>query len=233
MRAAEIDCSADSASKTLARRFQSRKFGALVALTIPGRGASQTPTMRSGSANGRGLSRTASTTLNMATLAPIPRASTPTTTALKPGERRTEASPCRKSLSSVSIHRKLRSSRCSSFTCSIPPKLRRAVRRASSGDMPRATASLSANSRWARISSSNSQSRRRLRVNATRRPTPRLRVMTTPPESEPPGPWPSPSSPPRREAVSARPRLTNRTSPSGWSPKCPNSCEPSLPAECG
>ena len=70
----------------------------MVALTIPGRGASQTPAMRSGSAKGSGFSSTASTTLNMATLAPMPSASTPTTTAAKPGARRTEASPYAKSL---------------------------------------------------------------------------------------------------------------------------------------
>ena len=42
--------SADNASKTGAEeRFQSRKSSVLVALEMPGRGASQTPTMRSGS----------------------------------------------------------------------------------------------------------------------------------------------------------------------------------------
>jgi hypothetical protein len=39
VRAAEIDCSADNASKTVARRFQLRKSGGVVALTTQGAGA--------------------------------------------------------------------------------------------------------------------------------------------------------------------------------------------------
>ena len=204
-----------------------------MALTTPGCGASQTRTIRSGWGNGRGLRSTASSTLNMATLAPIPSASTLTTTAVKPGARRSDASPYRRSLSEVSIHRKLRSSRCSSFIRSIPPKRRRTARRASSGDRPRAMASLSANSRWARISFSSSRSRRCRRTRASRRSNARRTDIITAPESEPPGRSPSPSSPPQRGLVSFRPGSVSRISLFDWSPKCPSPCGSSLPVPGG
>jgi hypothetical protein len=47
----------------------------------------QTPTSRSGSANGSGFSRTPRTTLKIAVLAPIPSASVSTATAVKSGAR--------------------------------------------------------------------------------------------------------------------------------------------------
>ena len=52
--------------------------------------------MRSGSGNGSGFNRTASTILNIAELAPMPRASNPMVTAANPGSRASEAHPVAK-----------------------------------------------------------------------------------------------------------------------------------------
>ena len=80
--------------KTWLRCFQSKKLagagvlrGKLAALL-----SSQTMTTRSGSANGSGRSSTASTVEKIAVLAPIPRASAPTATAVNPGEWRSSRS---------------------------------------------------------------------------------------------------------------------------------------------
>ena len=54
---------------------------------------SQMRTIRSGSGKGIGLNSTPSTRLNIAVLAPMPSASTPTATAVKPGMRSRAASP--------------------------------------------------------------------------------------------------------------------------------------------
>src|SRR5205814_8072198 len=100
--------STDNASKVVLCRFQSRKVNVVVPLRVAGVGASHTLTMRSGSGNGSGFNRTASTILNIAVLAPIPRASNPMVTAANAGSRASEAIPYRTSLNRFSTHRTLR-----------------------------------------------------------------------------------------------------------------------------
>src|SRR5579885_3223876 len=58
---------------------------------------------RSGEGRGKGLSRRPSTTLKIAALAPIPRASERMAAAAKPGERRNERRPKRRSRTRVDI----------------------------------------------------------------------------------------------------------------------------------
>src|SRR6185436_12524460 len=72
-------------SKAVVCRAQSRKTPTETELPWPGLEVSQTWTTCPGSSNGSGRSSTASTTLNIAVFAPIPRASVSTAAAVNPG----------------------------------------------------------------------------------------------------------------------------------------------------
>jgi hypothetical protein len=85
--------------KTVYWRRQSRNLAEETMLVVPSREAfcSHTITRRSGSSHGNGRSRTAWAALKIAVLAPMPRASVATATAVKPGARRSCRRPYRTS----------------------------------------------------------------------------------------------------------------------------------------
>jgi hypothetical protein len=75
----------------------------------------QSPTSRSGSANGSGLSRTVLTTVKIAVLAPIPRASVINVANVNTGVRTRRRTACRRSRIESVIE-------ISSVTCSLRPR---------------------------------------------------------------------------------------------------------------
>ena len=81
--------------KTWLRFFQSTKFPGAGVLRgkLAAEFSSQTITTRSGSAKGSGRRSTASTVEKIAVLAPMPRASAPTATAVNPGAWRSSLRP--------------------------------------------------------------------------------------------------------------------------------------------
>ena len=101
----------------------------------------------SGCGKGSGLSRTRSTMVNITVVTPIPRASVNTAMAAKAGFCRNVRRAYRASRTMSSSQRVPRASRQVSFTCSGPPRARRARRRASPGGSPRAISSFSC---WSR-----------------------------------------------------------------------------------
>src|SRR5687768_13356861 len=120
-------------------------------------------------------------TVMSAVFAPIPRAKTPTMIAtvslFRPKYRNAKCRSPRRS----SIHRMPRASRASSWSAATFPNSRRAARRASSRDMPRAVSRSMARSRCSRISACMSLSRARRPNTARRRSSARRkRIMGSP-----------------------------------------------------
>src|SRR5689334_1805279 len=91
-------------SKTVLSRCQSRKFNVEMPLRSAFGGRSRTLTIRSAFSYGRGLSRTPSTKLKIAVLAPIPNASVSRATIAKPGLRASIRALYRKSCRSGAIN---------------------------------------------------------------------------------------------------------------------------------
>ena len=106
----------------------STKLRVVVELAVVAVGASQRRTIRSGSGKGSGLNSTASTRLNIAVLAPMPSASTPTATSVNAGER-TRPPGVAGVVDGVLDPRTLRSSRCRSFIGSDRRRRRAGPRR--------------------------------------------------------------------------------------------------------
>ncbi|PYR05040.1 MAG: hypothetical protein DMF99_29790 [Acidobacteria bacterium] len=124
---------------TVLRARQSATFaGAATVCVQPLRGfVSEISIRRSGCVYGSGRSRTARTTVNIEVTAPMPTASVRMTTKVNPGFLRNVRSAYLTSCSAVSTSGRPRRSCWSSRVCVGPPNRRRAVRRASSSDMPR------------------------------------------------------------------------------------------------
>src|SRR5678816_56399 len=115
-------------------------------------------TRRSGSGKASGRSSTPLTTLNTATLPPIPNASVNTAAVVNPGVLRSCRNPKRRSNAARSMPRTPRPSRIASLCCSTLPNASDARRRASSSVTPRRVCLAASMSRWKRISSSSSDS---------------------------------------------------------------------------
>src|ERR1700728_1152508 len=88
----------------------------------------------------------------------MPRASVRTAIAVKPGFLRSMRAPKRRSCRRDSNQAPARTSRTSSFTCSMPPSSRRAARRASSGERPWRIFSSARDSKKEQTSASRSRS---------------------------------------------------------------------------
>jgi hypothetical protein len=110
------------------------------------------------SAKGNGRSKKALTTLKIAVLAPMPSASVNMATMLKPGLRRNNRTPYRRSCvrRSKDVHPLI--SRIASFSKVVFPRVRRAACTASRGPDPAARSSSASRSRCARSSRSRSSS---------------------------------------------------------------------------
>ena len=124
---------------------------------------------RDGSRNGSGRSSAASTALNIAVVAPMPSANTPTTDAVKPGRCMRRRTPKRTSASASSSQRNPHASRLASVSATALPNPRHALTRASPGDAPAASSVRARCSRCRRISSSSSAVMRSRRRRASRR----------------------------------------------------------------
>ena len=113
---------------------------------------------RSGSWNGNGFSKTPRTTVNSATLAPIPSAITTTAITVKPGLRQSVRRLKRRSRARDSSQFHDQTARvCSRIRVGLP-KARKAAWRASSSETPPSRCSSSSNSRSERSSRSRSAS---------------------------------------------------------------------------
>ena len=104
-------------------RQATKLAGAMTFRCVPPRLVSQTVTSRSGSRYGSGSSITVRTTLKIAEVAPMPRASVTSAAAVKPGARRSTRTPWRRSRSESSSSAGRNSSRVLSLTRSSPPNL--------------------------------------------------------------------------------------------------------------
>src|SRR6516165_8921736 len=110
--------------------------------------------------------------LKSAVFTPIPSASVTMATAANPGDLRSVRVACPTSCAIVSKNRTPRASRHSSFSCSVPPRISRVCRRASSAGTPDCSNFSTCWSKWKRNSSSSSLStvfRRRRDRNRIRR----------------------------------------------------------------
>jgi hypothetical protein len=151
-------------SNVLARSFQSRRLSGDTPLRGDIGVRSQIITSRSGSVNGRGRSSVASTSANMALLAPMPSASVIAATHAKAGARRScrtanVASPPNSSsqrVSRISRSRFLPSSTQARLTVATSPSRLMAISRAAFGSKPRPTSSRVRISMWKASSSSTS-----------------------------------------------------------------------------
>ena len=97
-------------------RQATKLAGAITFRTVPPRLVSHTATIRSGSWYGSGSSITVRTTLKIAEVAPMPRASVTSAAAVKPGARRSTRTPWRRSRTESSSSAGRISSRVLSLT---------------------------------------------------------------------------------------------------------------------
>src|SRR3990167_7911083 len=102
----------------------------------------------------------ASTSVNIAVVTPMPRPSMPAAISPKPGRARQLRHACRTS-SQIDSTVVVLTSRIASFVWTMPPKSRKAALRASAGDMPRSTFDWISISRWNPSSASSSRATRR------------------------------------------------------------------------
>ena len=142
--------------------------------------------MRSGSLNERGLSSTAFTTLNVAALAPMPKAITNRATKVNPRFFLSMRAAKRRSCQDVPKTDSQAAERTTSLLSSRLPRSRRTARTASLRLMPCFIFSSAAISKKSRSSSSSSPSTRSFR-NSNRSPLAMLRsndisILKTPPE---------------------------------------------------
>ncbi len=115
-----------------------------------------TENKRSWSAYGNGSSKTLSITLNMAVVAPMPRASVSTARAVKPGCFRSTRTANFKSNQTLSSQAKLHKSQTASWSDVRFPSRRAEARTADSGVIPCSWSARARKSVWRRISSSRS-----------------------------------------------------------------------------